>query len=335
MREIGSEFWQRYPAACGPKSDNEAHLLSGRTALRFIIDDICRSRRARKALLPAYCCESMILPFTQAGICVDFYGVHREGLDYPYDNDADIVLLIDFFGYAVDQNREIARFEKGKGAAVIYDATHKLNGNQGVEEFADYTFCSWRKWAYCNFATAVKNHGAFTDHPPLRSHEHYLSLRESAAREKERYMAGLHHRKQQFLADFGAAEELLDDDYIGYAGTPVELDLEMILRRRRENAAWLIGELKKIPQIALWREEIGLDDAPMFVPIMIDPKIRGGLRSHLISEQIYCPIHWPKSGCHGVCNELYDMELSLVCDQRYDITDMERMIRVIKNYFNR
>ena len=310
-------------------------MLSGRTALRFIIDDICSSRPVRKALLPSYCCESMILPFTQAGIGVDFFNIYREGMDYPYNNDADIVLLIDFFGYAVAQNREIARCEKEKGTTVVYDATHKINGNQGVEAFADYTFCSYRKWAYCNFATAVKNHGAFTDRPPLRTHGRYLSLRESAAREKERYMTGLSGQKQQFLADFRAAEQLLDDDYVGYIGTPVDLDVDRILQRRRENAAYLIGELKKIPQIVLWREEIAVDDAPMFVPILVAPEIRSELRSCLIAEQIYCPIHWPKSSYHGVCNELYDMELSLVCDQRYDITDMERMIRVIKNFFNR
>jgi hypothetical protein len=55
----------------------------------------------------------------------------------------------------------------------------------------------------------------------------------------------------------------------------------------------------------------------------------------LIREQIYCPIHWPKSPYHGDCGELYDRELSLICDQRYDLTDMARMVGVIQRYFNR
>ena len=71
----------------------------------------------------------------------------------------------------------------------------------------------------------------------------------------------------------------------------------------------------------------------MFVPILVDPHIRNDLRSYLINRAIYCPVHWPKSPYHGVCNELYDMELSLVCDQRYDFADMDRVLQAIKDYF--
>ena len=72
----------------------------------------------------------------------------------------------------------------------------------------------------------------------------------------------------------------------------------------------------------------------MFVPILVDPHIRDDLRSYLINRQIYCPVHWPKSSYHGMCNELYDMELSLVCDQRYNFADMDRMVHAIMDYFS-
>lgn len=333
MREIGSEFWQQYAPSSGEFADNEAHLLSGRTALRFILDDIRRNRNIRKALLPSYCCDSMILPFLQSGIAVDFYQVHCDSVDYPYGTDADIVLLIDYFGYINDWNEEIARREKQAGKVILYDSTHKLDGNKAVERFADYTFSSYRKWFYCNYAKAVKHHGRFymTDRP--RWNTRYLMLRDEAAREKERYITGLQGDKQSFLSGFQTAEQILDEDYADYAGTPVDADVQKIVSRRRENAAYLIRELKKIPQIRLWRETVGCDDTPMFVPILVEPHIRGNLRSYLTARQIYCPIHWPKSDWHGICNELYDMELSLVCDQRYDRGDMERMVRAIKDFF--
>lgn len=333
MKEIGSEFWKQYPPVSLQSLDNEVCLLSGRTALRFIIDDICRDRKVRKALLPSYCCDSMIFPFVQAGIDVAFYQVHHDGIDYPYNNDADIVFLIDYFGYAIDQNQEIARHEKQEGKIVLYDATHKLNGNKSVESYADYTFSSYRKWFFCNYAKAVKHNGAFVRASELLRHDRYLQLREAAACEKARYMAGQEGDKQRFLSDFGAAEEMLDVDYAGYVGIPVEADVETIVSRRRKNASYLIQELKAFPQITLWRQNIGLDDTPMFVPILIDPLVRGGLRRYLISRQIYCPIHWPKSTYHSACNELYEKELSLVCDQRYDLADMERMVGAIKEYF--
>lgn len=147
-------------------------------------------------------------------------------------------------------------------------------------------------------------------------------------------MAGQESDKQRFLSDFGAAEQILDEDFAGYVGMPVYVDIQEIAMRRRENAEYLISGLRAIPQIRLWRETIGHEDTPLFVPILVDPDIRDDLRSYLINRQIYCPVHWPKSHYHGVCNELYDMELSLVCDQRYDFADMASMLQAIKDYFN-
>lgn len=333
MREIGSEFWQQYAPVCGENASNEAYLLSGRTALQFIIDDIRRTRNVRKALLPSYCCDSMIFPFVQSGIDVEFYPVHHNSLVYPYGNDADIVFLIDFFGYVNNQNREIACHEKHAGKIILYDSTHKIDGNQAVEVFADYSFCSYRKWFYCNYAKALKYHGAFNRDSAPMPHGSYVNLRDAAACEKERYIAGLPSDKQRFLSAFRAAEQILDEDYAGYAGIPVDVDVQQLAARRRENAAFLLRELSTIPQIRLWRENIGHDDTPLFVPILVDPQIRDDLRSYLINRQIYCPVHWPKSSYHGLCNELYDMELSLICDQRYDFSDMNRMVLAIKDYF--
>lgn len=334
MREIGSEFWQQYAAVCGESADNEACLLSGRTALRFIIDDICKNRTVRKVLLPSYCCDSMIFPFVQAGINVDFYPVYRDRLDIPYHNDADIIFLIDFFGYVNEQNQEIACVEKQNGKIILYDSTHKIDGNKVVENFVDYSFCSYRKWFYCNYAKAVKYRGTFAKDNTLICHERYMKIREDAAREKERYIAGLSSDKQRFLDGFGAAEHILDVDYVGYTGTPVDVNIDGILSRRRENAAYLIQELQTSSHIRLWRSRIGKDDSPLFVPILVDPQIRGELRQYLISRRIYCPIHWLRSSYHGVSNELYETELSLVCDQRYCIDDMKYMISAIKDYFS-
>lgn len=333
MREIGSEFWQQYEPVCREKANNEVYLLSGRTALRFIIDDIRRNRNVRRALLPSYCCDSMIFPFVQSGIDVEFYQVHADQLDYPYGTDADIVFLIDFFGYVNEQNREIACCEKQAGKIILYDSTHKIDGNQAVEAFADYSFCSYRKWFYCNYAKVVKHHGAFNADSMPVWHESYMKLRDAAASEKERYITGLPSDKQRFLSDFRIAEQILDEDYTGYAGIPVDVDVQELAIRRRENAAYLLRGLREISQISLWRESIGHEDTPMFVPILVDPHIRNDLRSYLINRAIYCPVHWPKSPYHGVCNELYDMELSLVCDQRYDFADMDRVLQAIKDYF--
>lgn len=334
-KEIGSEFFTRGTPADAAPAPGESYLLSGRTALHYILEDIARCRPMRKALLPAYCCETMIAPFEALGIEVQFYGVEADGAAYPYGNDADVVLLIDYFGYVDPENSRIALHEKQAGKTVIYDATHKIDGNEAVQRHADYWFCSYRKWLYCNCAKTVKRGGEFVNDKPQAPHERYIALRDSAAREKEAYLAGSINEKDGFLSGFAAAEQLLDADYQGYIGEMIDFDLPALVAKRRENAAHLIENLKNIPDIRLWRHAVGDGDTPMFVPILVEPSVRSNLRRALIDARIYCPIHWPRPSCDGAESELYDRELSLVCDQRYDLTDMERIIHVIKDYFNR
>ena len=335
MIEIGSEFWYQSLSSDLQKFENEEYLLSGRTALKFIIDDICRKRPFQKVLLPSYCCESMIEPFIRTGVKVEFYQVYQNFVDYPYDNDADAVLLIDFFGYVNPQNAEIASCERQKGKVIIYDATHKIDGNRALADCIDYSFCSYRKWFYCNFSKAVKYCGVFHKNGGFKRNEAYVKIRDTAASEKEKYIAGLIEEKEHFLSGFSCAEQLLDDDYDGYAGDPVLFDIEHMISKRRANAECLIEKLKKIPEVQVWRERLQQEDTPLFVPILVNKDIRYDLRKHLSNHSIYCPIHWPLSQYHNKSDDLYDSELSLICDQRYDLSDMEQIVSTIKKYFDR
>ena len=79
------------------------------------------------------------------------------------------------------------------------------------------------------------------------------------------------------------------------------------------------------------------DDCPMFVPILVPEGKRNELRRYLIQRDIYCPVHWPVSPYHklqkGPETDLYDNELSLVCDQRYTERDMLRMVEAIHEFW--
>ena len=77
-------------------------------------------------------------------------------------------------------------------------------------------------------------------------------------------------------------------------------------------------------------------DCPMFVPIFVPDGKRDELRRYLIRNEIYCPVHWPVSEYHVLdekTKEIYDNELSLVCDQRYNEKDMKRMIDTIRVFW--
>ena len=63
--------------------------------------------------------------------------------------------------------------------------------------------------------------------------------------------------------------------------------------------------------------------------------MRDELKRYLISNNIYCPVHWPKSEYHKLnveTEKLYNQEISLVCDQRYSLDDMQNICKVILEF---
>ena len=52
----------------------------------------------------------------------------------------------------------------------------------------------------------------------------------------------------------------------------------------------------------------------------------------MFKNNIFTPVHWPyeSENLNGfIENQLYETELSLICDQRYSLNDMNRQIEVL------
>ena len=100
MYEIGSEFHERTTQIGINKYTNlidieKRYVISGRTAIAYIIKDILSYSIFRKVALPAYCCASMVEPFISKGIEVVFYGIR---LNYEkIFEQVEAVLVMDYF----------------------------------------------------------------------------------------------------------------------------------------------------------------------------------------------------------------------------------------------
>ncbi|MDD6647456.1 MAG: hypothetical protein PUF60_06600 [Firmicutes bacterium] len=341
VKEIGSEFWKKENIIDsntieGSEKTDIACLLSGRTALDFIIRDIKESHPFSKAMLPSYCCDSMIEPFIKNDIKPVFYSVDDKGIKYNSDNDCEVVLTIDYFGYENRNTKEIIKREKLSNKIIIYDSTHKINGNAVAESMSDYSFCSCRKWCYCNFAIAKKFTGKFNIDKPTKSNKRYLEIRNNASELKKQYMENQIIDKEYLLYLFKEAENILKHDYCGYRGEYQSIDINNIVTKRRRNATFLIEKLKTITRVKLLNDSLNENDSPLFVPIIVEKEYRDALQKYLIEKDIYCPIHWPVTNIHFLGNnekKLFDKTLSLVCDQRYDLEDMSREIQAINCFF--
>lgn len=138
------------------------------------------------------------------------------------------------------------------------------------------------------------------------------------------------------------SEKILEESYEGYTSlkegviTYESLDIETIRKRRRENGRYLIDKLKNVSYLRLLYSSME-EGCPLFIPVLVKKNMRDDLRRYLISKNIYFPIHWPISEYHKLNSkeekELYTQELSIVCDQRYKLSDMERIIDCILDFF--
>lgn len=328
QKEIGSEFWD---VPTNQKRnylfpENTEWFVSGRSALNAIIKD---SNDIKSVELPSWCCESMITPFTDSRLEVSFYPVwYEHGLQQAPTFEADAIVLIDYFGYS-----SVESTKAGYKGIVIRDVTHSLFSSKYQD--AHYYFGSLRKWS--GFWTGgyawKKNEGNMNT--SIVDIQRYVELRKDAMTAKQAYING-ESKEKDYLAIFAEAEEYLDDVRIAPAAKrDVELahylDIDLIRTKRRINAEVLMAAF----QDWLIFPELKNDDCPMFVPILVPNQRRNELRKHLTSHSIYCPVHWPVSRHHLLSKkekDIYDNEMSLVCDQRYTVEDMQRVIATINKF---
>lgn len=335
MREIGSEFWDV------PQAENDNGIfplstqwfLSGRSALQAIIAEL---KGCRTVAVPSWCCDSMIKPFVDAGKEVHFFSVYfDESLIQDVSFDCDVLFLMDYFGYT-GKHPDLS----GYNGVVIRDVTHSIFSTTYSD--ADYYFGSLRKW--CGVWTGgyvwTRNGQPLSIGMNTDAHG-YIELRKKAMQLKSEYING-HGIDKLYLGIFNEAEEVLEDVGIMPAverdvKAAMKLDVEYIKTCRRRNAEIL----RRAFSDWLVFREMKEEDCPMFVPVLVPDGKRNELRSHLIKNEIYCPIHWPVSECHmdvyhelsGRTETIYANELSLVCDQRYTEDDMNRMVEVIQEFW--
>lgn len=339
LSEFGSEFWDTKPRYIG-------YFLSGRTALDYIIKEILVTHKIVSVLLPSYCCHTMITPFLKNGISVRFYDVYfddKYGLcvNIPESKKHEIFYYMTYFGYQRLTGINLECIRK-QWEITIEDKTHSwLSWPHKCE--MDYSFISFRKWSdFTGIAKVEKKKGPFLIEYPKLTNIEYCSLRKEAFALKQKYIIENVGEKSEFLSLFSRAEELLELDYVGYQPHEdsyeklANTDFLQLRKKRRQNAEVLIKGINNIFDIHLINNKLEEGDTPLFVPIVVE-KDRDLLQKHLIANKVYCPVHWPISDYHkGISHKakrLYQQELSIICDQRYDIDDMEYIIKLIKRYF--
>lgn len=334
--EIGSEFmlgsWRKGKNEyCYLANYPKRYVLSGRTGLYLIAQEL-KHHNILSVALPAYCCGSMVAPFTDAELEVSFYS--RESIPLT-----GAVLVMDYFGFLDERTVVFAEKCQEAGLKVIVDATQTAFSRSRAYDYADYIVVSYRKWLDCLCAAVYSQKGFMT--PEYASEKNdYVETWRNAAKKKRDYLVNGKGDKQNFLDMYAQANHMLATDYIGYRACDSEIekfencDSQYIRDTRRKNASVLINGLSA--KIDLMIGHLSEEDCPLHVPVLFDFETRARIRKLLINESIYCPCHWPIDEQFPYQRTIYhDTELSLICDQRYSVEDMVREVEAIINGLNK
>ncbi|MCL2470242.1 MAG: hypothetical protein FWF25_00665 [Propionibacteriaceae bacterium] len=284
----------------------------------------------------------MIEPFVRCGIKVVFYDIVADDGKILGRLDSlqmcDILYVTDYFGFATQGLDGAVSQYRDRGSVIIYDKTHSLLSSPSVPY--DYAFSSIRKWiGVAGCAVLFKAAGPYRLNPPSKTNEDYVALRREAMKRKEAFVEEGRGDKREFLELLTQAEALLARDYVGYSADPESIsqtlnaDYTSVAAHRRRNAAYLYARLPHAPFLFAKYQDHNF--TPLFVPLLI-PLRRRELHSRLISEDVYTPIHWPRSEYlspqERYAESFYEQEISLICDQRYNEEDMERQCGVIEEF---
>lgn len=348
--EIGSEYsvsaFPFCPEGKCPEwlqhGSDQILTFSGRTAIEAVLLDILKEREIKTALLPSWCCGSMLQPFLRLHIQIDFYEVFwreehsrlERKINIP--RNTDILFLCNYFGYWNPYPENLLKGFKESGGIVIEDITHSLFQVNPSHKESDYYVASIRKWGpLVSGGICCKKDGCFASLPWSMPDKEFWMEKTKAMMLKGRYLRSKETPlKKEYMELFQKCNENMAKSYSGRRIDEVsmamleEWDALKIRERRRKNSILLHSGLADVEGLKTLFE-LKEGDCPLFVPIICD-KARERLRKRLVEEEIYCPVHWERPAVRCSSN-LYELELSLVCDQRYGQEDMQRICEVIKD----
>lgn len=322
--------------------DDNLLVMSGRTAIDIVIQDIIKNKTIKTVYFPSYSCNSMRDAFSNRGIKIEYYDVFFDGDSLKYKIDVnkkcDVFFAMNYFGYSItNMDKYIKEFKK-RNIIVVEDITHSLLSKMNKSEYSDYYIASLRKWfPIYSGGIASKNCNKFkVDKDILEENEVVVKFKKQAMLLKEEYsflendIDKKKDLKNTFSSLYKESNKCIESNYINKKMDKesidiiMNIDIEHIKEKIKLNVKTIYENLKRYK--FLISKEYNEDDCLLYVPLYIEKNELKRLKEIIYKEEYYCPSHWP---ILPEINDLFENELSLVCDYRYSPNEIVSKILLI------
>jgi hypothetical protein len=308
---------------------------------RCAIYATCESVKPSIAWLPSYLCGTVLDPFRELGVAVRYYDAGPNFKDSTERwvaevEPGDLVIVIHYFGFA---NRTVpADRLKRRGAIIVEDASQALFITQQYPETVCIIY-SPRKFL------GVPDGGLMVSSQVDAIHRQMLApppahwWRNAFAMTQMRREFDLVGGENQWFSLYREVEETFPlGRYRSSDLTKVLIetgtDYQAIRTARRANYLALSDHLK---EFALF-PDLDRETVPLGFPVCVDATQRDAVLKDLYKQQIYPMVHWRTEGVvpeeHRESHLLSQRILTLICDQRYTVSDMLRQADVFLSAVN-
>ena len=332
MKEIGSIF-PLYGKCQGSGTHN--NVMSGRKLFSFCREAIYliakkEMANGKKAMLPKYTCDTVIAPFQELGYDYQFFPVCKDlTIDIPKTKEIfsahhpNLIVVHPYFGMDLTkQEQDMLEEMQKNGCEIILDLTQCLFSTMRLP-FIKYYVGSIRKWFAIPdgaFLETSDEMGIFD-----AENEEIVSLQTKAMKLRgEYFQTGDTNVKEESIRLSHEVESLMTRLITPHAMASVSKDIlaledaDIQQKIRIENYKRLYEGLKDVKDIELIADISRLTTAPLFFPFRVDDI--SVMQKKLAEKAIYARLIWEKE----------DRILTITVDQRYDLSDMDRVIAAIK-----
>lgn len=353
VKEIGSSFsvndngkeCENYPTFItrGVGMDNYSiYLSTGRSCIREILSKI--KAENKRAIIPAFTCESVIEPFLDSGYEIRPYSLNENlTINTTHlkqliaDFKPGVLLFHRYFGF--DTCHDLENLISKTGIVTIEDETQFMFSTHR-ESWADYKIGSIRKWgAIPDGAYLISKQKEFNQ--PTEFDEKFINLEKAAMSAKQNFL-DKKNSDSCYQSMFAEGRMYIDAQKKTFSiskssNAALEtLDIASFIEKRRLNAKILIEGLQNSALLNCVFKRLPEGTTPFMIPVLVK-KGRKELQNYLSSQKIFSTIIWgcPNTikGLIGITDKrIYDEILCIPCDQRYNQDDMSRIVNTIKLY---
>lgn len=332
---IGGEFWYDKNIVTKCSETVSGYFLNGGRSSLSCICKYLRQVGKNNIMVPSYLCPTILDVFDNERMNYMFYDINEDfsiNISSIEKNIGQVesIMFINYFGLSLsDIEMMYLTSLKNNNKVLIEDKVHTISN----QYFGDFAFNSFRKFLPISGSLLQTDINIGTIINDLEMNESYIDQIKKARALKTDCIVNNKGSEEGYLLAFKLAESLY---YQKFAyGSPSEkallekINFVKIKRIRNKNYKYLQNLLMGIEDIKIIFKDIG-SKTPLGLPIYVTENKREVILNRLKLKQIYLPVHWNLKSEKRIKNNttkiMSDRIITLIIDQRYKLTDLDRLV---------